>query len=241
MSDGLLLYGRNVLKEAILAKAPISKIFVETHTSFEFVRGLQNFDETSAELLEGIPRECQKESHQGIAFLCSHPFYTRYDFNRLKKHRLVLLCNHLEDVHNLGSIARSAAAFGASLIVHEDHGSAQLTPAVVKASAGCAFRVKFMKLPDLHRAFQSLRKAEFKIFGLDGSRSRPSLPLSEFQSSFPCALVLGSEAEGVEGSLLEKCDALIRVEMTETVDSLNVSHAAAIVLHQIFQQSQLST
>src|SRR5690606_27854180 len=107
---------------------------------------------------EGIPKSIKSEAHQGVAFKTSHEFYTRYAPEEFPNHQFVALCNHIEDVHNLGSIARCSAGFGASLVIHEEKKSASVTPAVLKASAGCAFGLKFMKAPDLLSAVNSLKK-----------------------------------------------------------------------------------
>lgn len=236
-----IYFGRNILQEAIQAGAVVEKIFIENPPAFEFVDQL--LKKTGAklgrkdaplEILKGLPPEVQKEAHQGVAFESSHPFYTRYDFERLKKHQFVILCNHIEDVHNLGSIARCAAAFGASLIVHEEKQSASVTPAVVKASAGCAFRVKFMKSPDLLRVIQALEQLQFKIAGLD--LSERSLNLYDWKPKLPLGLVLGAEGEGIEEVIQKRCQELIKIPLQTGVDSLNVSHAAGVALSWAHRQ-----
>jgi 23S rRNA (guanosine2251-2'-O)-methyltransferase len=223
-----LYFGRNIIEEAFLANAEIKRIFVENAAAFKYLESLPAYQKQKIPTEKGIPAEIKKESHQGVAFECSFPFYTRYEFDRLKKHRFVVLCNHIEDVHNLGSIARCAAGFGASLIVHEEAQSASVTPAVVKSSAGCAFRVKFMKTPDLLRVVQSLEKLDFEFAALD--LSEQSISLYDWKPKLPLALILGSEGSGIDDVLRKKCQSLVKIPLQNKVDSLNVSHAAGIAM-----------
>ena len=101
------------------------------------------------------------------------------------------MCNHLHDIHNLGAISRSAAAFGFNLVVHESRRSFSLNAAAVKVSMGMAFRLKFLEVGNLRPLMDSLNKADFELVGLGASGS---LNLYDWQPSGRIGLVLGSEA-----------------------------------------------
>lgn len=228
-----IYYGRNVLKEALAVKAPISTVFVENKSAYEFVqgafgsRGLEKI-----EIEEGIPPSLRSESHQGVAFRTQHRFYYPFSSEELATLPALVICNRLEDVHNLGSIARCAGAFGFAGIIHEETNSAELTPAVMKASAGLAFRMKFVKVKELPQALFTLKSFGFHITGLDVNKS--SQDLKTWKPSGKPALVLGSEGLGLEPAVKAECHDFVKIAMAPKVESLNVSHAAAIVMNHLY-------
>ena len=142
----------------------------------------------------------------------------------------------MEDVHNLGSVIRCAAGFGAKLIIHEEKESASLTPAAVKSSAGLAFHLRFSKTQNLPNTLQKLAQNGFHIIGLDaGTRS---LEMRDWIPQFPLALVLGSEGEGISSAVQARCESLVRIKTEKILESLNVSHAAAIAMQWVYENSQ---
>jgi 23S rRNA (guanosine2251-2'-O)-methyltransferase len=226
----VILFGRNIFKEALAARASILECYVETKSAYEWLRGQLGAQFDSIKIQEGIPAALQKENHQGIAFKTNHAFYKTYDAQEMRKHRSIILCNHVEDVHNLGSITRCAAAFGSSLIIHEDDRSASVTAAVIKSSAGCAFRVAFMKVESLEVPLKTLKKSDYEIFGLDVSDQSKELYEAQLNPQGPRAFVFGSEGFGIEEVNKSYCKTMLKIPMASHVESLNVSHAAAVVL-----------
>jgi len=225
-----LYFGRNILREAVAARASLSTLYVETRAAYVFAeKTLGNgISHSNLKIEEGIPAELKNEAHQGIAFRTNHDFYSPFDINAAAKHRFIILCNHVENIPNLGSIARCAAAFGAGLIIHEDQRSASMTASAVKSSAGCAFRIQMMKVNSMLGVAHSLRQRSYSLVGLDISSK--SIPLYSWKPKFPLALVLGSEGDGIETDLKELCDSLVNIPMEGGVESLNVSHAAGIAM-----------
>ncbi len=228
LKNSQLYYGRNVLKEALKAKASITTIFVETKSAYDFVLGLPGVGKSSIQFEEGIPKQLKGEVHQGVAFRAKHDFYKPYSIEEVRKYSFVILCNHIDDIYNLGSIARCAAGFGADLIIHENVKSCSVTAAAVKSSAGCAFRLSFMKVPELLSVSKSIKKNGFSVVALDLGAG--AIDLYEWEPSSKVALILGSEQNGVGPELLDLCDQRIRISMKSGMDSLNVSHAASIAM-----------
>ena len=222
------LYGRHIFKEAIAANIPISTIWVETKSAYEFALKLLPSKYSQVRFEEGIPAKFKNEIHQGLVFQVGHSFYSRYSIEQVRKYDFIILCNHLENIQNLGSIVRCAAAFGAGLIIHEDKKSASMTMAAVKSSAGCAFKLNFMMVEEMADLAHLLKKSGYMIAGLDIDKK--SIPLYDWQPRKPLALVLGSENEGIEENLRSECTHFIRIPMENNVESLNVSHAASIAM-----------
>jgi len=231
-----LYFGRNVLREALIAKTPVEEIFYESEPALKFLESLKGLKSSSIKKTEGIPGSMNKYSHQGIVFRSSHKFYSDIASLALPKLPFVVVCNHMEDVHNLGSVIRCAAGFGAKLIIHEEKESASLTPAAVKSSAGLAFHLRFAKTANLPSTLQKLAQNGFHIIGLDaGARS---LEMRDWIPQFPLALVLGSEGEGLSPAVQARCESLVRIKTEKILESLNVSHAAAIAMQWAYENSQ---
>ncbi|MDB5036553.1 MAG: putative tRNA/rRNA methyltransferase Mvan [Bacteriovoracaceae bacterium] len=233
-----LFFGRNILREALAVKAPISEVYYETESAKKFAASLYGIKSQNIPLIPKIPSEFKNQSHQGIAFQTTHPFYQKFSAGDLRKFPFVILCNHIEDIHNFGSIARCAAGFGAGLIIHEEKNSAELTAAAMKSSAGLAFRISFMKVSNLNIPLKELKAAGFNIVGLDVDKS--SVNLFEWVPTFPLALVLGSEGSGMEPAVKKECDTLVRIAMEAKAESLNVSHAAAIAMNWAYRAANIN-
>lgn len=232
-----LFFGRNVLREALIAKVPIEEIFYDSEPALRFLESLKGLKDSKVKRTDGLPGLMQKYSHQGIVFRTSHVFYSEISGLSLQKFPFVVVCNQLEDVHNLGSVIRCAAGFGAKLLIHEEKESASLTAAAVKSSAGLAFHLRFAKTGNLPSTLQKLAQNGFHIIGLDaGSRS---LEMRDWIPQFPLALVLGSENEGLSSAVQARCESLVKIKTEKILESLNVSHAAAIAMEWVYENSQI--
>jgi 23S rRNA (guanosine2251-2'-O)-methyltransferase len=141
---------------------------------------------------------------------------------------LVVALDGLSDPHNLGAIARSAAAFGAHGIVLPERRSAGVTATAWKASAGVLARLPVARVPNLVRALTTMAGAGLMIAGLDG---RGELDLDDLElAAGPLALVVGAEGGGLSRLVGETCDVRVRIPLAAAVDSLNASVAAGVAL-----------
>jgi len=236
-SEATYFFGRNILKEALAAKTKVDEIFFETPSARKFAEGIYAVRSLKIPMSEGMPHEFKHQSHQGIAFRTSHSFYQNLSIPQLKEFPFIIFCNHVEDVHNFGSIARCAAAFGARAIVHEEKNSAELTPAAMKSSAGLAFRIKFSKVSNIIHPLKELISEGYHIVGLDAAPKATAL--FDWRPSFPLALVLGSEGCGIEPSVKSICSEIVQIPMEKFAESLNVSHAAGIAMNWAYRSIKL--
>ena len=141
---------------------------------------------------------------------------------------VLLVLDQVTDPHNVGAILRSAAAFGAVGIVTQDRHSPPESGVVAKAASGALERVRWARVVNLARALEEIAEAGFWRIGLTGEADTD---LHEALGPPRVAMVLGAEGAGMRQNTREHCDALARLPISDAVESLNVSNAAAVALY----------
>lgn len=144
--------------------------------------------------------------------------------------RPLIVLDQVTDPHNVGAILRSAAAFDALGIVTQDRHAPPESGTIARAASGALEIVPWARVVNLARALDEIAEAGFWRIGLAGETEST---LAEVMGEARIALVLGAEGEGIRHNTASHCDELARLPISDRVESLNVSNAAAIALYAV--------
>ena len=171
--------------------------------------------------------------HQGLALLSRLPepphLEDLIDAAAGLDHAVLVILDQASDPHNIGAVLRSATAFGALAMVLPDRHTPEVTGVMAKAASGALELVPMIRVTNLVRAMDRLKEAGFWCIGLDGT-AKTTLPQADLPAR--TALVLGAEGAGLRRLSRDHCDLLVRVPIGKTMESLNLSNAAAVALYE---------
>ena len=225
--------GRNAVSELLKTEKTVEKILIE--------KGGQGFlEKIFAEARKknirvqfvdraALDRESVTKHHQGvIAYTTDFEYSDLYDFVG-KEESLIVLCDGVEDVHNLGSIIRVAECAGADGVVIPAAKGASVTEAVVRISAGAAEHIGVAKVPSVNWAIDALKKSGYWIYALEAGGES----IYREKLTGKVALVVGGEDSGVKRLTREKCDKTLSIPLFGKVNSLNASVALGIAVYEV--------
>jgi 23S rRNA (guanosine2251-2'-O)-methyltransferase len=144
--------------------------------------------------------------------------------------KVVLVLDQLSDPHNVGAILRTAAAFGVTAVVVQDRNAPPQSGALAKAASGALDLIPYVEVVNIARTLDALAERGFWRIALAGDGEQS---LAEAVPPGDVALVLGSEGDGIRRLVREHCEASAFIPISGTVESLNVSNAAAIALYEL--------
>jgi len=180
---------------------------------------------------------CAKGNHQGVIALCAVHEYASLDdiFEAAEKKGqppFIIICDEIEDPHNLGAIIRTAEAVGANGLIIPKRRSASLSFSVAKASAGATEYLPVVKVSNLVQTIEELKQRGVWIFGahMEGN------PWCKADLKGSVAIVIGSEGNGIGNLIKQKCDLLLSLPMSGKINSLNASVAGGILMYEVARQ-----
>lgn len=239
-SGPLILYGRHPVMAAVCnRRRKINKILC-TKENFEEIRnaclkndlspGIVNMVDKK-EIDRILPREAV---HQGLVAYCQELEEYTLDEICIIADELprchVLILDQVTDPQNIGAIIRSCVAFDTLALILQDKNAPLETGAMAKASAGTIEHLRICRVTNLSRAINQLKDAGFWTIGMDGYAQNY---IDSIDKSGKIAIVMGSEGKGMRRLVEEACDSTVKLPISEKVESLNVSTAAAIALYEI--------
>lgn len=226
--------GRNAVAELLKTGTPIDKILVSgVEGSVKVIVAkakearIPVVDTTS----DYLDRLCGGENHQGVAALVAEKAYcTVEDILEIARERgekpLIVVCDGIEDPHNLGAVIRCAECEGAHGIIIPERRACGLTPAVSKASAGAIMHMAVAKVSNIAQTIEKLK--EIGVWTYAAEADGQDFYDTDFSGG--CAIVLGGEDSGVSRLVRERCDYTVSIPMYGKLNSLNVSTAASVLL-----------
>ncbi len=181
--------------------------------------------------LSELSERCGSTSHQSIAALVAprELVSLKQFLSTDREESLLVIVDSIEDPHNFGAILRAAECFGADAVIWSKNRGVGITPVVTKASVGASELVTLIEVANLVEAAGRCKDAGYWLVGAEVREGAKELGGFEFPKK--CALVLGSEGEGIHNLLQRKLDYRVYIPLLGRIDSLNVSQAAAVLLY----------
>jgi 23S rRNA (guanosine2251-2'-O)-methyltransferase len=227
------LAGIHPVREALRAGRPLDRVLIAKGAGGPRLQELIDLCRERGipvrfESREHLDRSAGSASHQGVvAFGAAEKYATIEETSAAGG--LHVLLDGVEDPHNLGAVIRTAHAAGAAAVVIPERRAAPVTEVVARAAAGALALLPVVKVVNVSRALEDLKKRGYWIYGLD---ERGDQDYTQVEFTKPTAIVLGGEGKGLHEHVAKHCDFLVRIPMAGQVASLNVSVAAGVVLFE---------
>ena len=237
-----IICGRNSVLEAIRSGREIDRLFVAHGVSGGSVTEIIAKCSAKGILIKEISPQkldyyCGGANHQGVAIMFATQNYCKvsdilqkaYDKNEKP---FIIICDELEDPHNLGAIIRTAEASGVHGIIIPKRRSASLNATVAKASSGALEYMSVARVTNIANTIEDLKKQGVWVFGAD----MDGTDYEKIDFDVPCAIVIGNEGHGIGTLTAKRCDGIVSLPMLGKINSLNASVAAGILMYEVVRK-----
>jgi len=237
-----IIEGRNPVTEALRSDAQIDTILISREAAqgsmskiIELAKEkdvrVKNVDKAT------LDRLSENKRHQGVIAEAMEYEYKEVDdildYAAKKGEKpFVVILDEITDVHNLGAIIRSAECMGAHGVIIPKRRAAQINGVVAKSSAGAIEYLPVARVTNISRTLEELKEKGLWIYGADMEGKN----VSDEKFDAPVGLVIGSEGSGIGKLIKEKCDCLVKIPMKGSINSLNASCAASVIIYEIMKQ-----
>jgi 23S rRNA (guanosine2251-2'-O)-methyltransferase len=238
-----LIYGRNPVRECLLAgrRRCFKLMLADRLEPSPIIDEIHRLSRKANLPVERVQRKRMDEmnpNHQGVMLEATqYPYAEIEDLIQLAESRkedpFFLALDHIEDPHNLGAMIRTADLVGAHGVILPNQRQAEVTPSVVKASAGAAEHLLVAQIANLSQAISLIKKRGIWVVGVQHDPKAKAFHNADLKG--PIALVIGSEGEGMSRIVKENCDFLVQIPMRGHIESLNASVASALVLYETWR------
>ncbi|OIJ15432.1 23S rRNA (guanosine(2251)-2'-O)-methyltransferase RlmB [Anaerobacillus arseniciselenatis] len=237
------IVGKNPVLEALRSGHTINKIWIGEGTQKGQVNQVLDLAKENGIQFQFVPKKkldtlVDTKNHQGVvASVAAYEYADIDDVFRKAEQKgedpFILILDEIEDPHNLGSILRTADAAGAHGVIIPKRRAVGLTATVAKASTGAIEYVPVVRVTNLARTMDELKKRGLWFAGTD---AKGDTDFREASFDLPIGLVIGSEGKGMSRLIKEKCDFLLSVPMLGKVTSLNASVAASLLMYEVLRK-----
>lgn len=234
-----IIIGRNAVLEALKAGTRINTLLISAGEQSGSIGKILSLARERKVLIKEVSVKkldfmCGHSRHQGvIAEAAAYPYADLEDLFRIAQEReeplFVVICDEIEDPHNLGAIIRTADAAGAHGVIVPARRSAPLSFTVNKASAGALNHVPVVRVTNLVQTIEELRSRGVFLYGADMGGT----DYTQVDFGGAVGLIIGSEGAGIGRLVREKCDFIVSLPMKGKISSLNASVAAGILMYEV--------
>ena len=237
-----VIAGRNAVMEALKSGRPLDRVMVakgDRQGSIGPIIAKCRQLNVPVKEVDSRKLDFMAQNHQGVIAVAACKEYAKLeDLFALAEERgekpFFIICDELEDPHNLGAILRTAEAAGAHGVIVPQRRSVGLTSTVYKASAGAVEYVPVARVTNVTETIKELKKRGIWVYGLD--MDGETWCRTDMRDAM--ALVVGSEGRGISRLVKEQCDFILSMPMAGKINSLNASVATGIVLYEVARQRQ---
>ncbi len=237
-----IIYGRNPVLEAVRSGREIDRLLVAHGVTGGSVTAIIAKCKARGILIKEISPQkldyyCGGANHQGVAVMyAAEEYSTPEEILKTAKERdekpFIIICDEIEDPHNLGAIIRTAEASGVHGIIIPKRRSASLNATVAKSASGALEYMKVARVTNIANTIDYLKENGVWVFGAD--MDGDDYTLTDFDT--PCAIVIGNEGKGIGTLTSKKCDGIISLPMCGKINSLNASVAAGILMYEVVRK-----
>lgn len=234
-----LLIGRNAVTEALKSEREIDTLFLQRGNPNPALLRLASLAREAGAVVKEVDIKkldymCAGGNHQGVAaYVAAHEYSSVDDILAYADEKgedpFIIICDEIEDPHNLGAIIRTAECAGVHGVIIPKRRSATLNYTVGKTSAGALEYMKVARVANLANEIDLLKEKGFWIYGADMDGE----DYKHVNTDGKVALVIGSEGNGLGKLIRSKCDVIISLPMKGRINSLNASVAAGILMYEI--------
>lgn len=225
----MFVFGRNVAEEILKSNKKIERIFIQDNFKDEEILRIINKRRIETKVLSKFEMDKKVSGlHQGIILNVEDYKYSNIDEILELENPLLVILDHIEDPHNFGAIIRTCEAAGVDGIIIPNDRSVEVNGTVVKTSVGTTENVRVIRVTNIVKTMDLLKKNGFWIIGTDMNGQ----DYATIDYKGKTAIVCGNEGKGMSRLVEENCDFIASIPMQGTVNSLNASVATAIVVFE---------
>lgn len=242
MKEKDMIFGIRAVIEAVEAGKDIDKVLVKRELSGDLFMEMQEVLRRYEIPMQKVPLEridrITRKNHQGVIAFTSAVTYQKLEnivpfLYEEGKTPFIMVLDGLTDVRNFGAIARTCEVAGVDAIVIPEKGSVSVNADAIKTSAGALHSIPVCREKNLKEAILFLKNSGIKVLA---ATEKAASFYTETDLSVPVAIVMGSEDTGVASEHLRICDELVRIPQSGTIQSLNVSVAAGVLIYEVVRQ-----
>ena len=234
-----LLIGRNAVTEALKSDREIDTLILMRNNNNPALSRLASMAKEKGAVVKEVDSKkldfmCGGANHQGVAaYVAAHEYASVEDIFAYAEEKgeapFIVVCDEIEDPHNLGAIIRTAECAGVHGVVIPKRRSASLNFTVGKTSAGALEYMRVARVSNLASTIDELKEKGCWVYGAD----MDGTDYKKTDFSGAVVLVIGSEGKGIGKLIRQKCDAIVSLPMKGNINSLNASVAAGILMYEV--------